>query len=209
MDVGSSAKSPAGRIEAVNWLSSVLKMQISSSFPLFAYNNLFRPIGVCVLNFQAWGAKMACMNKLLFLLPAVGLFMFSCASLQFVQKESDVLKLAGLVDEGNSRTLTAVSVTPFLFDGEIIMLPGDVAALWNNIAAAGLSMGNPAVIQIDDVDEETARIFGNTMEIEAFFRKYLPETARAARLSADSGNYVFLLNGKEQGYPKIHGLKVY
>jgi hypothetical protein len=161
------------------------------------------------LNFQARGAKMAYMKKILFLLPAIGVLMFSCASLKYVQKEGDVLKLADLVNSKDSKTLAEISASPFLFDAEIIMLPGDLERLWENMADAGLVMENPMVTEIKEVREETPLLFGASMEIKAFFQKYLPETARMARVSADSGNFIFLLDGKEHGYPKIHGVKVY
>ncbi len=152
---------------------------------------------------------MLTMKKLIFLSLGAVIVFISCASLQYVQKEGDVLKLADLVNAGDSETLAEISASPFLFDGEIIMLPGDLERLWKNMAGAGLVMENPVVTEIVEVRADTPLLFGEAMEIKAFFQKYLPETARTARVAADSGNFIFLLNGKEQGYPKIHGVKVY
>lgn len=152
---------------------------------------------------------MLYMKKLAVLVLAAGILASSCASLQYVQKDRDVLKIAGLVNSKKSETLTDVSVTPFLFDNEIIMLTGDVASLWNNMIDAGLQMKDPEVVRISDVLPETSRLFGDSMEVQAYFNKYLPDTAKLARLSAGSMQFLFLVNGKEKGYPKIHGVRIY
>ncbi len=152
---------------------------------------------------------MQSMKKLISVSIGVFIVFMSCASLKYVQKERDVLKLADLVNAKDSKTLAEISASPFLFDGEIIMLPGDLERLWENMVGAGLMMENPAVAEIEEVRGESALLFGESMEVKAFFQKYLPETARTARVAADSGNFIFLLNGKKEGYPKIHGVKVY
>ncbi len=148
--------------------------------------------------------------KKLIILPVVIIFVLSsCASLRYVQKEEDVLKIVSLINQKDKETLTIISEVPFLFDGEILMLRGDVQTLWGNSTGAGFEIVNPAVLKIEETREETYKALGEAMEIKAYFSKYLPETARIVHVAADNVNILFLLNDKVDGYAKIYGIKVY
>jgi len=148
------------------------------------------------------------MKKILFLMVIIIVGLSSCASLKFVQKEDDVIKIIDLINKGDSKTLTTVSVTPFLFDGEILMLDSDIDILWKNITDAGFTLQAPSVVKIEEIGVESSRFFGDSMDIRSYFDRYLPETARITHIQAGAVNMLLLLNGKKDGYPQIHGIKV-
>lgn len=149
------------------------------------------------------------MKKLTFLAVGMVLVFFSCASLRFEQREADIMKIISLINGGDSAKLAEVSETPFLLDDEIIMLEGDISTLWTNITAAGFTIAGPDVYLIEQKGEDSYSTFGESMEVESFFSKYLPNTARIARVEGDNVKLLLLVNDKVEGYPKIHGIKVY
>ena len=133
----------------------------------------------------------------------------SCASIRFAQKEEDVLAVVSLINGGEAETLSGLSQTPFLFDREILMLEKDTKTVWNNLTDADFSLKRPAVGKIEPVSEESYKSFADVMEIEVFFEKYVPETAKIARVETDAGPCLFIFNDKQDGYPMILGMKVW
>jgi hypothetical protein len=133
----------------------------------------------------------------------------SCASVRFVQKEADVMALVSLINQGEAETLSRLTQSPFLFDREILMLAKDTKTVWKNLAEAGFALDQPKVLRIEPVSEESYRDFADVMEIEVYFRKYVPKTAKIARIESRGGSCLFILNDKQAGYPLILGLKVW
>jgi hypothetical protein len=135
-------------------------------------------------------------------------FMLSCASLQYVQKDEDVLKLIELINRGESETLTKLSLVPFLLDGEILMLKGDAGRLWENLKNSGFRLNGAAVAAIEPVSDTSFSTFSDSMEVEVYFKKYVPESAKIAHVEAEGVSCTMILNGKDEGFPMIMGLKV-
>lgn len=133
----------------------------------------------------------------------------SCASVRFAQKEEDVLAVVSLINGGEAEMLSRLSQTPFLFDREILMLEKDTKTVWNNLAGADFSLKRPAVRKIEPVSEESYKSFADVMEIEVFFEKYVPETAKIAHVETEDGPCLFILNDKKDDYPRILGMKVW
>ncbi len=133
----------------------------------------------------------------------------SCASLRFAQKEEDVLTVVSLINKGEAENLSRLSQTPFLFDREILMLEKDTKTVWKNLTDAGFSLKQPAVVKIEPVSEESYKSFSDGMEIEVYFEKYVPETAKIAHVETEGGPCLFILNDKQDGYPMILGMKVW
>lgn len=133
----------------------------------------------------------------------------SCASLRFEQKEEDVLALVSLINRGETETLSRLSQTPFLLDREILMLEKDTKTVWKNLTDAGFSLNQPALEKIEPVTDESYKTFAEAMEIEVYFQKYVPETAKIAHVETEGGPCLFILNDKQDGYPMILGMKVW
>jgi hypothetical protein len=146
--------------------------------------------------------------QVILLLSILTVVLSSCASVQVVQKEGDVLKIIDLVNQGDSETLKALSRVPFLFDGEIIILESDVKILWENVVNAGFKLPSAEVAAITEAAEQDSAVFGGSMETATYFSKYLPETARIADVRSGSMQVLLLLDGKKDGYPQIYGMKV-
>ena len=132
---------------------------------------------------------------------------FSCSTVQFVQKERTALKVIDLINEGDAEGLTRISGSPFLLDGEIIMMPGDMKQFWEKAAEKGFVLSNPEVIGITPVDGNTYNLFSPYEEVKVFFEKYVPSDAAVARVSSPAGDVLLLLYGKNKGYPYILGFK--
>lgn len=152
---------------------------------------------------------MPYMRKIFLACAAAAVLFGACASVQFVQRDEDILALTELINRGDNEMLSSLSETPFLFDGETIMLKGDVQSLWRNLSDAGFTLQRPVVEKIEDLNEESYRVFGKSLDVEAYFGKYLPETAKLAYVGSEAYSVVFIVSGKKDGFPIIHGMKVY
>lgn len=133
----------------------------------------------------------------------------SCTSIHFAQKEENVLAVVSLINQGDAVSLVRLSQTPFLFDREVLMFEKDTKTVWQNLSEAGFSLEGPAVAKIEPVSGESYKSFADVMEIEVYFQKYVPETAKIAHVETNGGPCLFILNDKQDGYPKILGMKVW
>jgi len=140
-------------------------------------------------------------------LPVALMIFSSCASANFVYRESTARKVVDLVSGKDSETLSLISRNPFLLDGEIILMSGDMELFWEKAFAAGFGFPGGTVESVIPVDGETFRIFGDTMDIQVFFRKYVPAPSSLAKVSTGDGYYWFVFSEREGKYPKILAFK--
>jgi hypothetical protein len=96
---------------------------------------------------------------------------------------------------------------PFLYDTEIIMMEQDMTMLWTNLMSTGFTMKEADVIHIQKIDKATYKEFGDNMEIEAYFQKYLPGKALLSRVSSKDGDYLFLTARDRKGKTLVYGFK--
>jgi hypothetical protein len=134
------------------------------------------------------------------------LVLASCASKPYVQKEEKVFDLIRAINSGEAAS-KALAEAPFLFDGEIILLQNHLTALWRNLHMAGFRMNDAVIVRSEFLNENSYREFGDTMDVRAFFKKYLDENTSLVEVKARGGNYLFLLNTEVNGYPRIQGFK--
>ncbi len=132
---------------------------------------------------------------------------FSCSTVRFVQKEGTVLKVIDLINSGDAGRLAGISGSPFLLDGEIIMMPGDMKQFWEKAAEKGFVLTRPEVLGITPVDGNTYTLFSPYEEVKMFFEKYVPSDAVVVRVSSSAGDVLLLLYGRNEGYPYILGFK--
>ncbi|RKX73555.1 MAG: hypothetical protein DRP87_18710 [Spirochaetes bacterium] len=131
----------------------------------------------------------------------------SCATVPFAGRERNILKVVDLINRGNTNQLISLSQIPFLLDGEIIMLEKDLEFLWENFASARLAIPDPRVAETRPASESSHEIFASSMEVEVFWKKYLPEASFIARIVSDNGEFLLILGGRQRGFPLIYGFK--
>ena len=100
-----------------------------------------------------------------------------------------------------------MSVTPFLVDGEIVLLKSDISSFWDDVVKAGFRVDGAALDQGTPVTAESYRQFADTMEVKAFFSQYVKKDARMLRMMSSNGSHVLLLMRRDRVYLKIIGFK--
>jgi hypothetical protein len=138
---------------------------------------------------------------------AATLVLGACASLQRSFDEGDIRQVADLINSGQSQKLTALSVTPFLVDGEVVVLPADVAGFWDGIVKAGFRVDGAALASGADIDKNSYSLFAPTMEVKAFFARNVREGGRILDFATSGGKHVRLLIKNEWFSWKIVGWK--
>jgi hypothetical protein len=86
-----------------------------------------------------------------------------------------------------------MSETPFLLDGEIVLLPADVSAFWTGIVKAGFRVQGAALESGVPVTADSHRQFADTMEVKSFFARYVKDNARILEMSTSSGRRIRIL----------------
>ena len=138
---------------------------------------------------------------------AVILTLTSCASIQRSRDEGAVRQLADIINSGQPEKLASMSGTPFLLDGEIVLLPADVSAFWAGIVKAGFRVQGAALESGVPVTAESYRQFANTMEVKSFFSRYVKDKARILEMSTISGKRIRILTRSTWFSWKILGFK--
>jgi hypothetical protein len=141
------------------------------------------------------------------ILAALVLLFGSCATGPYVQRDDKVLKLVDLINRGGVNEVQGLSETPFLFDGEVLLLQKDVTALWTNLKAAGFTMRNSKVAGKEHISDNSYRAFGDSMEVRTFFKRYLDKNSSLVKIGSEGGSFYLLLNREIDGYPRIQGFK--
>jgi hypothetical protein len=137
---------------------------------------------------------------------AVVLLLCSCASIQHSRDEGAVRQVANLINAGQAAKLAAMSVTPFLLDGEIVPLAADVSSFWDGIVKAGYRVDAPRLDRGTPATDASYRDFADTMEVKAFFQRYV-KGARIQEMTTSSGARVLLLTRSDWFSWKIIGFK--
>jgi hypothetical protein len=138
---------------------------------------------------------------------AVALSLASCASLQHGWDQGAVKQVADLLNAGQAQELAAISVTPFLVDGEIVPLKGDVASFWDGVVKAGFRVEAAALEQGTPVSAESYKQFADTMEVKSFFSRYVKKDARILSMTSSKGTHILLLMRSEWFSRQLIGFK--
>ena len=134
------------------------------------------------------------------------LVMVSCATRPYAQKDEKVFDLIKAINSGEAAA-KELAEAPFLFDGEIVLMQNHLTALWKNLYMAGFRMYDASIVRNHFIKENSWREFGDTMDVQTFFKKYLDENTSLVEVKARNGNFVFLLNKEVNGFPRIQGFK--
>jgi hypothetical protein len=131
----------------------------------------------------------------------------SCASGPYVQNKDSVGNLIELINKGGVGDIKGLSDSPFLFDGEILLLSDDVGSLWANLKSAGFRLENARIVSMEHITGDSYKAFGASMDVQVFFKKYLNQDSSLVRLEAKSGTWFLILNREVAGFPRIQGLR--
>jgi hypothetical protein len=114
--------------------------------------------------------------------------------------------VAGFINGGDAKSLTAMSVSPFLVDGEIVPLPADVAAFWAGIVQAGFKVDGAALDMGTAVSADSFKQFAGTTEVRFWFSRYA-KGSRVISLTASDGRHVLLVARPDWFSWKLLGFK--
>ena len=131
----------------------------------------------------------------------------SCASIQRSRDTGSVRTVAGLINDGDAEALIEMTEVPFLLDQEIVVLEKDVASFWRTALAAGYQVAEPELERGVPVSGDTYREFYDSMEVRAFFNRYLKKNSRLLELKTRDGERILLLVSQGWFSRKIHGFK--
>jgi hypothetical protein len=138
---------------------------------------------------------------------AAVLALASCATFQRWGDEGAVKQVAQDINAGKAQALAAMSVSPFLVDGEIAPIASDVSDFWDGIVKAGFRVDGAALDQGATVGPESYQQFAATMEVKAFFSRYVKAGSRVLQMTTGSGAHILLLVKSDWFSWKILGFK--
>jgi len=138
---------------------------------------------------------------------AAAMALASCASLQHSWDQGNVETVAKLINGGQSARLAAMSTTPFLVDGEIVLLKTDVAGFWDGIIKAGYKVEGPVLQSGEPVSPDGYKRFADTMEVRAFFVQYVKKDNRILELKTSAGGKILLIMRDSWFSKTIQGFK--
>lgn len=141
------------------------------------------------------------------LIAVLSFALVSCASVPYVQKENDVLKLVALINEGKVSEVEGLSPAPFVLDTETLYLESDVATMWANLKKASFAMSGAKFVSTEPVTGDSWKLFANTFDMKNYFEKYTGKDSSIVTIDTAEGRYLLLLERKVSGYPRIRGLK--
>lgn len=131
----------------------------------------------------------------------------ACETVPVAQRERRIEILLDRLNERDVDYAIEVSRVPFVFDQEIIALSGDVETLWTNLHDVGFSFAGHRVRDIRPVNSGSYREFGNTMDMEVYFDKYLAEDGTIVHIETDYGRFLILVGDRRRGLPQLFGMK--
>jgi len=137
----------------------------------------------------------------------VALLVGSCASLQRSWDQGEVKQVADLINAGQAQELADLSASPFIVDGEVVVLPSDVAGFWTGILKAAFRVDSAALDTGSAVTATSYRQFADTMEVRSFFSRYVKDGARILELTTGSGSRIRLIVRSDWFSWKILGWK--
>jgi hypothetical protein len=124
---------------------------------------------------------------------AAAMALASCASLQHSWDKGNVENVAKLINDGQAAKLAAMSSTPFLVDGEIVVMKADMTGFWEGIIKAGYKVTGAQLGVAAPVSADSYKQFADTFEVKAFFTQYVKKDTRLLELKTSAGKSVLLI----------------
>ncbi len=147
------------------------------------------------------------MNKIKWIAVSVLILiaLSSCTTMKAVPKERAIERFIDLYNTGDAARITEMTSISMLIDGEIVARNNDADFFWSSLVKAGFTLDGSESFTVEPVDSNSSLLFGDSMEVSAFFAKYVPETAVIVRVKGPGGNFILLLSGRKGRYPFIFG----
>ena len=108
-----------------------------------------------------------------------------------------------LINAGDSENLAARSTDTFMLDSEILHNPKLIKNLWEGLAESSFKITNPVIFTNRRLLPTDRIFFGNNVEVDAFFERYVPEKASLFEIKTNSGKYIFILGPSDIGKSTI------
>lgn len=131
----------------------------------------------------------------------------SCSTVPYAQRPRNITRVIDLFNSGNVARLDQISQVPFLFNGEIVELKGDVNMMWSNLVASGLKIEHPRIVATDSIGPRSYLNFADTFSVKVFFQRYIPRGTALTRVGFAGGSFELLLGGRKRGFPVVVGIK--
>ena len=140
------------------------------------------------------------------LLCLFALALAGCLTLQqrFTNAADEIITL---INMGKADELTAMTGIPFLLDSEIILLPEDMAVFWKDVLEAGFTVEKPLLIESYQTDDKTYREFGDNMDVESYFQKYVSKDAHIVVIETGKSTIFLIMDRTRQKETKLIGFK--
>ncbi len=139
-------------------------------------------------------------------LAGLALVLSGCVSLQ-QQYANSAEEIVELINDGEAKELYQMSRTPFLLDGEIIILDNDVRDLWKTITAHGARVKNLVLVEAYPVEDKTYRRFADTFEVESYFKNYVSDEGHVVIVETEEFRLFLLMDKNKKGDKKLIGMK--
>ena len=144
----------------------------------------------------------AALSAALVLSVLIILSVSGCASTAPADSD-DAAEIAALINTGNSAGLVNLSADSFLLDSEILHGPTLTESFWNGLIEAGFTLTNPVVTENRPPQESDKSFFGDSVEVDAFFSRYIPPSSMLFRIASDDTAIVMILAPAEKGGDEI------
>jgi len=145
--------------------------------------------------------------KKLCIIFAVILILSSCSSFKQRKFTNTADSIISFINTGKIDQMNSMTDTPFILDGEVILLAGDMDLFWRNISNAGFVINNPVYTDTFAVGDDDYKIFEDTMEVESFFKNYISEDAKIMIIETTDFRLIFLLDDMGKREIRIKGFK--
>ena len=114
------------------------------------------------------------------------------------------LDVVNQINTGAADELVYRTVSPFLFDGEIVSRSEDIHAIWSTLIERGFTVDASEIV-IERVSQTSYGRFADTMEVDTFFQRYVPAKSSIAMLASPYGSVLLMLGPDEA---QILGLRI-
>jgi len=129
----------------------------------------------------------------------------SCSTLPPSQNPGRILSLIKALNTESVPDLMKRTSRPFLLDGEIIIREADIETLWQNLRDSQFTFTEADIQSVTPVKPDLYRLFGESKDVEYFFRKYIPKDGAIVELNTAHGTFYIITGSRTWFTPKIIG----
>lgn len=117
--------------------------------------------------------------------------------------DEDAIAVIELLNSEKKAELTAISADSFLLDAEILHGSALTKALWSGLIDAGFKLDSPVIIERRLPASEDKELFGNSIEVETYFTKYVAADSMLFIIGSETAEIALILSPAEDGSSMI------